>query len=161
MVHTAAVTIRRALPAEAATLTAIALAAKRHWGYPEAWIEQWRPALTITPEQIDANLTYVAVIATEPVGLAMLSRAGSAFELEHFWVRPDYIGHGVGRQLFAYTWQCIVAMDGTHLRIESDPHAVGFYQRMGAQRIGEIETSPGRFLPVLRLDVNAPSIAGT
>lgn len=148
---TKTIAIRRALPTEATILTEIAFAAKRHWGYPEAWIAQWRSALTITPKQIAAHPTYVA-ITVEPVAVAMLSRNGRAFELEHFWVRPDRIGRGVGRQLFAHMWQEILAMNGSSLRIESDPHAVGFYQRMGAQRIGEIETSPGRFLPVLQLD---------
>lgn len=35
--------IRRVLPEEAAQLSRIALAAKRHWGYPERWIEAWTP----------------------------------------------------------------------------------------------------------------------
>lgn len=50
--HPTGIAIWRALPAEASILTDIAFAAKRHWGYPEAWIAQWRSALTITPQQI-------------------------------------------------------------------------------------------------------------
>ncbi|MCL4530843.1 MAG: hypothetical protein M1485_06230 [Chloroflexi bacterium] len=38
--------IRRALPEEADALTEIAIAAKRHWGYPERWIEIWMPSPT-------------------------------------------------------------------------------------------------------------------
>jgi predicted N-acetyltransferase YhbS len=41
------------------------------------------------------------------------------------------------------------------LRIASDPHAEGFYRRMGAVRIGEVPSRPeGRTLPLLivRLD---------
>ena len=53
--------IRRATPDEADTLTSIAHAAKRHWNYPEKWIEQWRSDLTITPEFIAKNEVYVAV----------------------------------------------------------------------------------------------------
>ena len=44
--------IRRAHPEEADTLTEIAHAAKRHWKYPESWIQQWQTDLTITREFI-------------------------------------------------------------------------------------------------------------
>ena len=38
--------VRRAMPDEAEALTEIAHAAKRHWGYPENWIERWKANLT-------------------------------------------------------------------------------------------------------------------
>lgn len=43
------IALRPATPADAAVLTEIAHAAKRHWGYPERWVQLWRAALTITP----------------------------------------------------------------------------------------------------------------
>ncbi|MFP4438966.1 MAG: GNAT family N-acetyltransferase [Chloroflexaceae bacterium] len=146
--------IRRAEPGEAAMLTDVAFAAKRHWGYPESWIQRWHHDLTITSVQIATYPVYVAVIADAIVGVSILSVDGSGFELEHFWVRPDYIGQGIGRQLFAHSREFIAARCGTHLRIEADPNAVGFYQRMGAVPIGEIAVWPERELPVLRLDIN-------
>jgi hypothetical protein len=39
--------IRRAEGPEASELTAVAFAAKRHWGYPEAWIDLWADELTV------------------------------------------------------------------------------------------------------------------
>ena len=42
--------ILRAKAEDAAKLTEIAFSAKRHWGYPEQWIENWRHVLTIQPE---------------------------------------------------------------------------------------------------------------
>ena len=38
--------LRRANPDEAGVLTEIAHAAKRHWSYPESWIEYWREDVT-------------------------------------------------------------------------------------------------------------------
>ncbi|MDX6384664.1 MAG: hypothetical protein QOK48_2237, partial [Blastocatellia bacterium] len=52
--------IRRAIPDEAAVLTEIAHAAKRHWGYPEKWIQHWQTDLTITPQFIVNHEMYVA-----------------------------------------------------------------------------------------------------
>ena len=44
--------ILRARPNDPATLTEIAFAAKRHWGYPERWIASWTDLLTLQPESI-------------------------------------------------------------------------------------------------------------
>ena len=40
----AAIALRTAVPADAARLTEIAFAAKRHWAYPESWVARWREA---------------------------------------------------------------------------------------------------------------------
>jgi hypothetical protein len=50
-----AVHIIRVKPSEAATLSAIAWAAKAFWNYPSDWMEQWREQLTITPTFIAEN----------------------------------------------------------------------------------------------------------
>ena len=42
--------IRRALLDEAGTLSLIAVAAKRSWGYPERWMELWIQELEFAPE---------------------------------------------------------------------------------------------------------------
>ena len=47
------------------------------------------------------------------------------------------------------------ALGVTALSIESDPHAEGFYLRLGARRIGEVpSTLPGRVLPLLEFRIN-------
>ena len=69
---------------------------------------------------------------------------------EHMWVRPKEIGSGVGRSLFAHLLEQLHAMGATRLRIASDPHAEGFYRRMGARRVGRVPSTPaGRYLPLL------------
>src|SRR5262245_38670240 len=93
-------TIRRATPEEAATLTNIALAAKRHWGYPEHWIKHWEADLTISPEFIEHNEVYVAESDGNPQGFYALAIEDTKAELEHMWVLPDYIGTGIGKDLF-------------------------------------------------------------
>lgn len=150
------VTIRPAQPtdAEAAALTAVSHAAKRYWGYAEADREQWRDDLTITPADIRAHPTFVAVDChQEIIGLYMLRQRGKAFDLEHLWVRPDYIGQRIGRQLFLHAREFITAQQAAYLYIEADPNAVGFYQRMGATLIGEQAQQSGRTLPLLRLTI--------
>src|SRR6266436_1812637 len=147
--------IRRAEPAEAGLLTEIAHAAKRHWGYPEKWIREWKSDLTITPEFIVTNEMYVAPNGQEIVGCCALAFNGSSAELEHMWIRPEHIGAGVGRTLFLHVKQRAANLKIAALELSADPNAEGFYERMGATRIGEvrseIEGKP-RVLP--RMTVN-------
>jgi len=149
--------IRRAEPDEAATLTEIAHAAKRHWGYPENWIERWKDDLTITPEFISQNEVYVALADEEIVGCGAIVFDGALVELEHMWIRPEHMGTGVGRALFLHIKERAANLGVPELEISSDPNAEGFYQRMGARRIGdvksEIEGKP-RVLPRMAVDLH-------
>ena len=65
---------------EAAQLSAIAHAAKRHWGYPEAWIQHWRLTLTITPEYIARNPTFVAEDFYRKMGLVTVGREDASLD---------------------------------------------------------------------------------
>jgi hypothetical protein len=52
--------IRAARPAEAGALTALALAAKAHWGYPASFMARCRAALTIEPAMIRRHVFRLA-----------------------------------------------------------------------------------------------------
>ena len=151
--------IRRARSEEAQVLTEIAHAAKRHWGYPENWIQHWKADLTITPEFIAANEVYVAINGEEIVGCCAITFNGSLAELEHMWIRPEHIGSGVGRALFLHVKERAANLKIPALELSADPNAEGFYERMGATRIGEvrseIEGKP-RVLP--RMMINLASV---
>jgi N-acetylglutamate synthase-like GNAT family acetyltransferase len=148
--------IRRAKPDEASVLTEIAHAAKRHWGYPENWIEHWKDDLTITPEFILRHEVYVALAGEEIVGCCALVCGAEQAELEHMWIKPEHIGTGVGRALFLYLKERAVNLGLPALEISSDPNAEGFYRRMGAKRTGdvrsEIEGKP-RVLPRMTVEL--------
>jgi GNAT superfamily N-acetyltransferase len=148
--------IVRARPEDAATLTQIAVEAKRHWGYPEKWIESWSELLTIRAEFIASHETYSAIIDGQTVGFYGLRSDGGHLQLEHLWVLPGAMRGGVGRALFAHALERARALGFSSLRIESDPNAEGFYQKMGARRIGASITElegQRRELPVLSYEI--------
>lgn len=132
--------IRRSSPDEAATLTTIALEAKRHWGYPEHWIRHWESDLTVTAEFIRDNHAYVAEAEGEVRGFYALCVRGDKAELEHLWVTPAFIGTGVGKELFLDAMERAAALEVRDVEISSDPNAAGFYERMGATQIGEVDS---------------------
>ncbi len=151
-------TIRRARPDEADRLTALALAAKQHWGYPDHWIEAWRDDLTFTPAFVAAHPVYVAVDEEDiPVACyALVPSGGPEIQLEHVWVHPLRIGQGLGRRLFDHAAQTAAALRGEALLIDSDPNAEAFYRRMGAERVGALRADMDgqhRELPQFRYDL--------
>jgi GNAT superfamily N-acetyltransferase len=149
--------IRRASPDDAPVLTEIAHAAKRHWAYPERWIELWKDALTITPSFVLSNEVYVARVDDGIAGFSALLAAEGKVWLEHLWVSPTYIGTGIGKALFIHAAGIGAATGAPAMMIESDPNAEGFYLRMGARRIGEVVSDiegEKRLLPVLAFDLS-------
>ena len=152
--------IRRAAAEEAEALTKIAHDAKRHWGYPERWIKHWQQDLTISPEFITSNDVYVAECDRELSGFYALVVRRDKAELEHMWVAPAHIGQGVGKELFVHAMQTAAGQNVDEVEICSDPHAEGFYRKMGAEKFGEyvsqLEGQP-RVLPRMKSPVSSTS----
>ena len=150
-----AVTIRRAVPEEAATLTQIALDAKRYWGYPEHWIQHWESDLTISSDFIREHHVYVADDEGEVRGFYALCVFDKNAELEHMWVTPSAIGTGVGKELFLDAMERAAALNVNAIELSADPNAAGFYSRMGATQIGETDSIIDghlRKLPRMKID---------
>ena len=149
--------ILRARPDDAPTLTEIAFAAKRHWGYPERWIASWSHLLTVEPESIAQQETYTAYVDGAPVGFYSLGRRLDRMYLDHLWVLPQAMRRGVGRALFVHAVGRVRAAGFDALEIESDPNAAGFYEHLGACRVAtsvtELEGRP-RELPVLIYEID-------
>lgn len=144
-----------ARPEQAQALTALAFAAKAHWGYPPAWLRQWASILTVTPAYIRAHPTYVAFaeeMPETPVGFCAVQLQPPAALLDHLWVLPAMQRCGVGRALFAQAEAAARRAGASRLKITGDPHAEDFYRRMGAVVCGYQPAPMGgrsRFLPLL------------
>ncbi len=148
------ISIRRVKPEEADALTQIAIAAKRHWGYPEHWMELWIPQMTFDASYFEANESWALEADGAPVAFyTLLERSDHAW-IENMWVSPVYIGRGVGRQLFDHAVGLARERGYTSLQLEADPNAVGFYEKMGMRKVGEHEyelDGKPRILPIMEL----------
>jgi GNAT superfamily N-acetyltransferase len=147
------VNITAANPTEADALTEVAFAAKRHWGYPEHWIAHWHSLLTVTQDFVATHATYAARDDEGILGFSALAQNADLLCLEHLWVLPAAFGRGIGRALFHRAQQRARDLGFATFEIESDPHAAGFYEHMGAERIGTKTTfldAKPRELPIFR-----------
>ena len=148
--------IRRAKPAEAAALSAVAMASKAHWGYPASFMARCRMALAIDPAMIAGRLFRLAEGEDGAIlGFYGFEPEPDGIGLSHFFVAPEAIGAGVGRALWRDAVGEAERLRQPRLIVVSDPNAAGFYARMGARPSGArpSEIDPGRALPVFCLDL--------
>ena len=148
------ITIRCAKPEDAETLSQIAIAAKGHWNYPNHWMELWTPQLTFGPAYFEQNETWVAESDGMVVAFFTLQDRNGKSWIEDILVLPAHMGRGIGNQLFQHAVGVARQRKYQTLQLESDPHAVGFYERMGLRKIGErqyeLDGQP-RILPLMEM----------
>ena len=78
------ITIRPALAPEAGMLTDIAFASKRHWQYPEGWIELWAEELTITTAYIRSHEVFCSCVSDEVAEWYALCGSEAEWALDYF-----------------------------------------------------------------------------
>jgi GNAT superfamily N-acetyltransferase len=143
------VRLRDARPDECDALSALAYSSKAHWGYDDAFMEACRDELTVSLDRAHVRVAHDG---------ALLGFHGlDGDELTWLFVAPGAMGRGVGRALVRDACALARAAGIGRLRIEADPNAVGFYERMGASRVGEVASGsiPGRVLPVYALGLSS------
>lgn len=132
-------------------LTALTRRSKGHWGYPQAMLDRMAEMLSISSATIRDGHVVVAERDGVVAGYYQITGELPHGELADLFLEPDAIGTGLGRTLWDHAVASARSAGFHTLTLESDPHAEGFYLRMGAERIGEREVAPGRTLPVLRV----------
>lgn len=147
------ISIRPARTEEAADLSALCIRSKAHWGYDAVFLKECETELSVTPERIARGRVLVAenesgvllgMAAAEPFD------ANGTFDLALLFIEPKAIRQRVGEQLFAAIAAHVAREGARTIRIEADPFAAGFYERLGARHIGEVPsaTRAGRMLPL-------------
>lgn len=153
-----AVRLRAARPDEAGALTELALRSKAYWGYDDDFIAACRDELTVQLGDIDAGRVIVAEVDGGLGGFSTLVGTPPVAEVEALFVEPEHIGagFGIGTTLFAALCDAARGAGFTRLLIEADPNAAGFYEHLGAVKVGDRPSGsiPGRTLPLLELDIS-------
>jgi GNAT superfamily N-acetyltransferase len=140
---------------ECELLSELALRSKGYWGYDAEFLEACRAELTLVPEDV-ARLTVRVTERSDGHVIAFYALGpldDSAGEVRFFFIDPPFIGTGVGRRLFEDLLATARSAAIRSLRIEADPGAASFYERMGAARVGETPSNsiPARLLPTYEL----------
>ena len=139
---------------DADKLSEIALTSKRYWNYPESWISLWAEELEVKPDFIENNKVLIAEYEGASAGFAALTISDKSAELGHLWILPLYMKKGIGKFLFESIVKYCKEKNINRFKIVSDPYAKSFYEKMGAQQIGFIDSIPkSRKLPLFVFEI--------
>lgn len=143
-------TYRRAGADDLPALNALIQASRAYEGRYRAMLDGY----AITAAQADRDLIVLVEADGEVAGFYSLIVEGEP-ELDLMFVADAAQGGGLGARLFGHMRREAMARGMTAVKIVSHPPSVGFYEKMGAHRVGE--TAPaGRIdwvRPILSLDV--------
>jgi N-acetylglutamate synthase-like GNAT family acetyltransferase len=154
------VEIRRALPSEAANLSALALRPKALWGYDAAFMEACRAPLTVDPEAIAKYPFYVLDEGGTITGFYGLSGQPPRGEIDFLFVEPESVRSGRGQRLARHLLALARSLGFEEMDVSADPFAEDFYVAMGAVRIAEVPSDaiPNRLIPRLRFSLLADRV---
>ena len=148
------VEIRSARPDEGPRLKEIAIAAKSHWGYDAESVARWADQGDFSPDGLAKLVVFVAEAGERVVAWSSLARKADGWWLEDLWVEPAWMGKDAGTRLFRVAAAHAKAAGAEFLQWEAEPHAVGFYERVGGRHLRDSEpTAFGRIIPVMGLDL--------
>jgi len=135
------------------------LRAKASHGYDDETMRAFAPALAVTSESIERNWVLVAERDGIPLGFAHVERRDdpAIAWLEDLFVDPDSQRQGIGRLLWEAAFNHARTTGATEIRLDADPYATTFYERLGAVVVGAIPSTfiPGRTTPLMRYGLEA------
>jgi GNAT superfamily N-acetyltransferase len=146
--------IRAADPLDGERLREIAAAGKGQWGYDADWVREWTAQGDFSPAALRAGGVFVAETDGRVVAFAGLVLRGDVCILGDLWVEPASMGRGIGSQLFRFAVDRARELGAARLEWDAEPHAVGFYERMGGVRLRDNPPNEwGRVIPVMGLEL--------
>jgi GNAT superfamily N-acetyltransferase len=149
------VILRTAVPGDAAMLTGLAVRSKRAWGYDEAFMQRVMPDMIVQPEYLSVEHGIVAEDMGTPVGYAIVRIDADRAFLRDLFIEPSHFRQGIGEKLFKEAVRYARGKGARTVVLGGDPHAVGFYKRMGMRQVGSEPSvaGAGRMLPIMSMEI--------
>ncbi|PYZ97010.1 GNAT family N-acetyltransferase [Alteribacter lacisalsi] len=145
---------RKAEKRDSRFLSSLAYKSKAYWGYSEEFLDKCKEDPTVTEEDIEENPVFVVESDGSIVAFYSFT-LNEASKLESLFIDPDYIGKGVGRVIWRDVLTNAKDIGLSEFYLDSEPYAEGFYSKMGADKVGTIQSTvfPGRSLPLMKVTV--------
>ena len=145
------INIRRAKVGDAHILTNIPINSEAYWGYDEDYMESFKDTYRVSENYISNYPTFLMEDDKEVVGFYGILMNEGETELEYFFIDPRYIRKGYGKLLWQHVIETARSLNIKAFEIITSPEAIGFYTKLGALKIGEVESlvKVGRKIPRL------------
>lgn len=122
---------------------------KAFWGYTEKFCQEFMKNWSINQDYFNDAKISVLVNDDSPIGVIGMSLKDTLPMLDYFFLEPELIGKGLGRKLWDHTLKISTENNWSFFQFYSDPNAEAIYKHFGAKKIGEFESFPGRFVPIM------------
>ena len=123
---------------QAEFLTDLGLRSNAVYQYRSVSDEEARAVFVVKEWHIEEGIVRLMKDRRKIVGFYGLTCEQGINKLSHFFLEPESIGKGYGKILFLEAMRAAKEeLKWEMLEWESDPHAAWFYEKMGAERIGE------------------------
>lgn len=142
--------IRPAARSDVDILTDLAMRSKASHGYDAVFMEQCREELAVDERTLSERDVWVAEAQGKIVGFFGLERPEDGVAIVNpIFIEPNLQQGGVGRALWRKLEERARFTGARAIGLDSDPNAVGFYEKMGCRIIGWSPSGsiPGRKLP--------------
>ncbi|WED44024.1 GNAT family N-acetyltransferase [Legionella cardiaca] len=128
---------------------------KGFWGYSESFLDFFMEKYGLKEFYFSKNEIILLEEETELLGLYAfkLNYEGKP-ELDLFFINADKIRQGIGKTMWQYAIQYASRKGWKEFMLIADPNAENFYKCMGAETVQQFESFPGRFVPIMRVEVN-------
>lgn len=142
--------VRPAVQGDHERLRELTFESKAHWGYDHDFVRSWTDGLGFEsgPErwlaELDGAIVAWAALTPPSDGVAVL---------DHLWVAPGAMGHGLGSRLFLIAKDRARELGAKRLEWGAEPNAVGFYEKVGGRKLRDHLTEWGRLAPWMGLEL--------
>jgi GNAT superfamily N-acetyltransferase len=111
--------------------------------------------MRVTERDIRHSYCLVAEERDVLCGYAMTFVDGETAVLRDLFIEPAHFGRGLGTKLFSRALDHARANGAHRFVLHADPHARGFYERLGMRCTREVKSNvmPGRMLPVMEISL--------
>ena len=133
-------------------LKSICIRSKGYWGHSKEWLDELSAFFEVNEDYVVKGWIRLVLLDGEVIGFYgfELEELGK-LKLDHLWLLPDFIGGGIGRTVWLEVLAHAKREGFESFVLDSDPDAAGFYERMGAEKIGEVWNDFQQVnLPVMR-----------
>lgn len=144
--------LRKALTSDIKAINELMKLSKAYWKYDQAFMEVFMAKFAIDESYFAANLIKVLCNHNQIIGFfSFINSENNALELDCFFIHPDYIRQGFGKNLWQACCQAAKEFNVKEFILISDPQAELFYTKMGCKKIGfkEYPFFKNRYLPIM------------
>ena len=141
-------------PDDREAVSALSMRSKAVWGYTGSQMAVFQIEVDEMFEA--ADIGFVAELDTTKIAAyyTLVFRSENQIELDHLFVDAGIQRQGIGSQLLRHAMETARNRGFASMRLISDANAPGFYEKFGARRIGEIQSSlTGIMIPIMEIDL--------